>query len=355
MTVSNYDNQTRDQKLRDERLVDLISKRIVSPMLDEMESLVHGYSSLADSEKISAILRLNERYAPNGHMVTMEFGVIDGVAIGYQCSMFSGVPLEYQTFDFGLTEDGPTVYVPEYTFNADLLGTHRHNLEDAQANGHSNGLMDYILHSEQYESDFWSLPIAYRFAIAAHALRENVFCSFVDACRFVVGIDSSLTLRRWNAEMLESNDGQVFGWRIEVRDSMPPIDLFKHIARNVREKVGGIFDALAAVEYSVSDGNGDVETVLGRQPLFSDAIPHKRGPRESTRVLIEFIDEYLPSIGRYVGTSNRRDGCKKTSWIDAYDLFSEKYPDMYSSVESMRGSYQNAKAKKRHARKARMR
>lgn len=316
MSIYDFKDQTKDQLLRDKTLVDNLKESVVLPLLDELSSVVQTYRVMDEEEKIRALLSLNAKHAPQGDWLLLDFG---GLSKGDAWCAFSG----QSAFETVLIDNETKAYVPRFITSLGL-GTPMNETDRR---------LDFI----QNDTSFKQLPIVYRIGMVAYALRENVFCSLSDACRFAAGIDGDLKLWRSEIEPLISANYQRFGWRIEVRDVMPSNELAVSAARKAR--------ALTQIETSII---GSIESSAGQIPIHAEYEPKKRRPRGSTNLLIEFIENYLPSKGCYVGRK-RVEGRKKISWQQAYDLFDEKYPQMYVSVDSFKGSYTNAKTAQKRA------
>lgn len=333
-----FTRQTSSQLLRDEQIIALMREKVVEPLVEELNEVVPSYSDLSDCEKLCALLRLNEEHAPHGNYLIADFGQIKGFT-DTKCAFYAGkqnrlfdhicivegdaaakrhLPLHANTTRLGIDFDTtlPTNRLPM------LLG------EEATSGW-------YVRRPYEIErrKEYDALALPFRIADAAHALRENVLVGFADACRFVAGFDSALTPRRWIAYPNRSSSGQVFGWSVEVRDTHPSNELMLHIAGELRNMANS--DSWTLIYNDISD-DGTSDPV----PLYPEHDPRKRTPRESTLLLLQFIDEYLPQRGYHVG---RKGEGMRLTWEQAFLEFDRQYPNRYSDWKTFSTSYYNAK------------
>ena len=122
--------------------------------------------------------------------------------------------------------------------------------------------------------------------------------------------------------------GQTFGWQITLRDSVPPDKLLLRIAKELRESANWLTDS-----HHYTTLAADKTDILANRPV--------RSRRKSTNLLVEFVDEHLPSIGLHAGT-------KDCSWTRAMGLFMDRYPDAksYGSPRNFADCYRKAKKRR---------
>lgn len=90
----------------------------------------------------------------------------------------------------------------------------------------------------------------------------------------------------------------------------------------------------------------DLSRVIARRTLAADktdilADRPVRSRRKSTDLLVEFVDEYLPSRGLHAGTED-------CSWARAMGLFMDRYPDAksYGTPRNFADCYRKAKKRR---------
>lgn len=309
--------QTSDQMLRDKAVISFFRETYVDPLQSDLDTLVPGYKTMSDVDKLVALLRLNEEHAPNGSWLLVDFGSL----LPYwdtECAFYAGIPL---VSDYQEEPDGPRMFKPRYTFK-EGLGSYRSLLIISDGKVGTALIQPDIIFTED-------LPITFKLAVIAHTLMANAFVDLRQACRFVAGIgDDEPTPFRIRAREVETRTGQHFGWSIDIRDTYPSNKLMIDIAkllRNCNDSGDSTLPSMIATNVGVQPRHAEHEQLLpGQHNSKGKSLSHKRGPRESTRTLLEFVDGYLPSLGYHVWRTG--DG-EKISWDDAFRMFCEKYPD----------------------------
>lgn len=328
MGIQDFLRLTEAQRLRDEQIVERIRHMLVEPLLDELENVIPGYMSMDERNKYLALLRLNEEHAPIGEWMLVDFGHLpysDSEGETYltsECAFYSG-----GTHLFGCRDMGGVKSYHPWMVQSDIPGLPR--TKDAWIV--NNLMLNIESGDEAFLDTYREFPVCFKIAYVAEALRQNVLVSRTDACRFAAGFDNDVSLRRVVAYALESTEGQRFGWSVTVRDTMPTNNLALEIASWLRN----------IVKRHITEGSFPyIMTTEGDIPLYATDSLSKRKPRESTLLLLQFVDEYLPSTGRHVG---RVGVGQRVTWEDAYHEFNIQYPDLYSSRKSFEDSYHNAK------------
>ena len=311
--LDDYDELTEAQRLKDEAFIDVARRKYVTPLVGELEKAIEGYSKMDAYDRFLALMRLNEKHAPKGESLLLEFGyvgggvdengvhyadakletrglVFSGIQLGYRCEMQSGVPVYSKAINlkrpFGTDED-----------------------------------ISSILNGGVYSS----LPLAFRVALVALYVLQNVFTTNADACRFAAGIKNNVELRRFFVDRIRTEDGELLGWDVLLRDARPENDLMKSLGKMMRDSA-----------------KSNVETQ--RIAEYEDAKSRKR--RDTTETLIAFIEVVLPSRGMHVG----RGGI---SWKKAFGYFDVEHPGMYKNPKSFENAYHNAKRQERLNREGR--
>ena len=311
-----FSKMTDSQQMRDKAVLKEIDERFVSPLLEELNTIVDGYREMDDREKFVSLLRLNEEHAQKGDSLLVDFGSIDGNSTW--TAFYAGESLfTYQEWD------DVKRYCPLHV-DSDLPGL----------GGRSDALIlnNLLLYEESALERFAELPICFKLAVIARTIQQNLLVNRVDACRYAAGFDKELHLTRWRVRPLESGNTQRFGWLIEIRDTKPENELMKELARKMRSSV-----------QADMNGYGYIPTDEGDAPLYAEADEprkKKRTRHETTERLVYFIEDVLPSTGRYVGRSG--DG-RRIGWEQAFAEYCESYPNDYSSEKSFRDSYYNAR------------
>ena len=308
-----YDELTEAQRLRDEAFINAVRKKYVAPLVAELDAAVDGYSKMIPYDRFLALMRLNEEHAPNGESLLLEFGyvgggvdengvpyadaslttrglVFSGIQLNYHCEMRNGVPVYSKA-----------ICCPH------PIGT--------------DGDILSILDGYAYDN----LPLAFRVALIALYVRQNVFTTNANACCFAAGIRNDVELRRFFVDRIRTESGELLGWDVMLRDARPENDLMKSLGRMMRESA-----------------NRNIET----QRIAESEKAKSRKRRDTTETLIAFIDEVLPSRGMRVG----RVGI---SWKKAFQYFEEIHPGMYKNPKSFENAYHNAKRQERLNREGR--
>lgn len=318
MGKKDFDAFTKSQMQRDSRVIREIEERYVRPLQAEIEAVIPGYRDMSERNKFVELMRLNQPHAPKGDWLMVHFGHTspDDGYYKMESAVYLGGDHRVTCF----TVDGVKCYHPIFIMNQQPGVTVR------PGNRLYNNAQMFI---EEETEDYLAFPIPFKIALIAQLIRQNLPVDLCSACRFVAGFESELTMRRWRINEAIGGNWQIFGWNIEIRDTIPENELLTHIARHIR----------ATAEERASNFIG-WPSDEGEITLFSEYDPRKRKPRESTELLVDFIERDLPSNGYYVGRSG--EGTKLT-WEQAYIRFNDLHPDIYSSRKSFEDSYHNAK------------
>ena len=337
MCISELSDLTQSQAARDAQVVSRIDQELLEPLRAEIAATIGGYYGMDERGKLRALLGVNELAAPNGDYLLVDFGTV-GAYQSTSCAFYSG--LENRLYAHASLPDGYEDY--ERTGRIGL-GLYTPLMAQSDAGGLpsasrpngigflslTNGVKDFM---DEFGDVYASFPVSFKVAFCAEAIRQHVVVSRADACRYVAGLCDELRLQRVIATQVTAPNGQCFGWSVTMRDVMPENKLAVGVAQQIRNATKDE----AGRHYIVDVESGGV------LPHFTEHNPRRRKPQESTLTLLWFVDEYLPSIGRYVGR-NKVEGCKRVLWQQAYDLFNERYPNMYSDHYNFMNSYFNAK------------
>ena len=305
-----FATRTEAQSLRDDAFLSATRERFVEPLVSELRAAIPNYEHLGWYERFGALMQMNEEHAPKGAALLLDFGTVasgvteDGVEVAYANKPARGLVFSGTSSGYGIEErDGLKIYTP-------LLA------EDGLGVGPFTFRVDETILSDT------ALPLPFRVAALALYVRQNTFSTLADSCRFAAGQVQLENSRRWYLDPIVSGLGELFGWRVLVRDITPTNPLAQHIAGVMR-------DAAATQRYT--------------RPI-ADLTPRKerrRTRRQSTEAIVWFVDVYLQENGMHVLRSGEG---RKISWKRAYDMFREMFPDMYThGHKSFSNSYHNAK------------
>lgn len=313
MDKKDFDTLDEAQAARDLDFAEHVKRDILPGLFLDLEHAIPGYFDLPDWEKFCGLMRTNEKHAHKGNALLLDFDeTSDGAPM--RGLVFPGKNLTYSaTKDCG--ESKVTVFTP-------AVWTGGYGVE---GNPITNSI-DYFYSNMQ--KDYKALPVPYKVAMLAAYIRQYVIVRETDACRFAAGMSDTLPLMRWDAELLKAGNGQVFGWRVAIRDTTPTNDMAKHIARHLKNFADG-----AKVEPwgVLPDG----------KPRFADQGKRPRTRRTSTLLLEDFVYRYLPEHG-YRLANIHPEGVKLT-WEEAYIIFNDMHPGIYKDWDTFRKSYSNAK------------
>lgn len=312
--AKNYRGITEAQRLRDGAFISMVREKYVTPLVAELEQAIAGYSDMEPYGRFMALMELNEEHAPCGESLLLDFGyvgrgtdergnlcadasltsrglVFSGTRFNYSCEMRNGVPVYSETF--------------RQLFPVG-----------------SKGDIRPILDSDAYGS----LPLAFRVALVALYVRRNVFATNRDACLFAAGIRKTIELRRYFVDGVKTEDGELLGWNVMIRDARPENAFLISLGKMLRESAKAYAEAGNIAEYENANS---------------------RTRRDSTETLIAFIEVSLPARGIHVGRGGN------ASWKKAFALFEEEHPGMYKNPKAFENSYHNAKRQERLNREGR--
>ena len=350
---SGHESLTEAQRKRDESVVAEIKANYIAPIVSELEWRIPGYLSLDELERFKAIMRLNERHAPKGEYLLLEFGLtnietpIGRTAIEMSGAVFTG--FGWATEDRPTNPDCPKTFMPEFTFSGYGYDRHDYGIGSVVAFLESyreeafdeDGNINEFREGDDVTDDLQTLsrfPLPFRIALIANLIQQNVICTREAACRFAAGWDEEIQLSRFfiNPIMTGSDRSTCYGWNITIRDVKPGNDLMMDIARLLRNAVAEDLASAKQASEALSeflgfsfklDGSRFSEQELQRKPRKP-----AREPRQSTQKLEDFLFRSLPSKGMHIG---RRGKGKSISWSKAHMLFMEEYDsETYSTMES---------------------
>lgn len=309
MCISELETPTDAQRMRDEAFLRSTRAEYGSPLADELERLSPGYKDADWYGKFTSLMRLNEEYAPKGASLLLDFGTVawskgeDGRLVLHNDRKACGLVFCGDSRLYSVEErDGVRLYSPK-AYDGGFGNTPNQTAPDL-----SSLLADK------------SIPPHFRVALLALYTRQNIPMDVSASCRFAAGCHLELVERRWWADSIVSGD-RIVGWSLVIRDETPPDVLLKHIGSLIRET--------------------DVSQSHRVRTKFPRAGIKRRTYHDSTKNLVTFVNEYLPSKGMYVLRSDAGKG-ESITWKRAYALFDERYPGTYSSPQSMSNAYYNA-------------
>lgn len=321
MKEKDYRRLSEDQLLRDNAIINAITEDFVKPIHEELRKTIEGYEGMHDRDKYLSLMRLNEQHAPKGNWLMVDFGYvgrghdINGIesALPARCGMYDGTEAAHSYIDI----EGVRVFKPAIDIGEDFFTS------------------PYYMGEEYYQS----LPVCFRIALISNLICRNILTTQINACRYVAGMDDTLEPSRYilhkEQSLMPTHFGQYYGWSIQVRDTTPEDKMMLQIASQIRNAAAyDIEYGLPASDYTQQQGHQAI-------PLYAEK--GQRKPRESTRLLVSFIDEHLPQMGYRVTRSG--DG-ERIRWHEAWKLFSKDYPNRYATEKSFRDSYYNAKRRR---------
>ena len=311
-----FDRMTESQRMRDAAFLGRMWRRYVVPLAQELEEAVPGYGAMGAYEKFVALMRLNEEHAPDGTPLPLDLAVVeggideDGRHVAYANGRASGLVFSGRSDQYEMEDrNGVAVYSARIA-GGRPIGIDRGGKVDAAS------------------LDDSTLPLPFRVALLALYVRQNVFVTTADSCRFAAGIVRNPELRRWFIDGIESDQRQLFGWTVHIRDTTPTNELVIYLAQQMRRSA----ERAERAHRLYSGARSVAELDQGAK--------RRRTRQQSTELLVWFIDEYLPSQGMHVG---RTGSGEHVSWKRAYEMFDEMHPGLYKDFRSFSNSYHNAK------------
>ena len=350
-----FDAITASQRARDASVLRSIKEDYVNPLIDELEEVIAGYKNMSEPEKFIAIMRENEKYAPKGYPLPLDFGATCGLVI---CSglVFSGDLSELGKNSYELLyecrtegddeerENAVVVYsekfpqlreglfigenvIATYSSFPQLLSGLFATAQDEPLRMLPPSRLDQCL--LQYRSDYEGFPPTFKIGILAQLVAQSVLVPFSEACRFVAGWTEEVETRRWLARQRQSVRGP-HGWILKIRDIKPENELMRNCAVAMRSMPQISQNALVA-------------RFFGNEPAYKserNKQHNERSRRERTNVLVEFIDSVLPSRGLHVG---RTGAGKHITYEEACIEFNREFPQYSYKESAFRSAYFNAK------------
>lgn len=313
---------TEAQALRDRAFIRNVRRDYIDSLMQELNELIPGYDEMSERDKFAALMKENEKVPDTGYNLVLDFGI----DVELMAQNRERVSFPARSLVFSGRREQAYVDAQDFVMHYPTLATSKYGIPNGAS--FTNAGLLWIDKEER------ALPPVFRVALIAQYIRENILVSLVDACRFAAGWVDEIEPRRIQVERVVSDQSQVFGWSITIRDTMPSNEMMRDLARVLR--------ALAAWDV---EENGEFTLELGTNqptelPLFDGYEPSKRTPRATTNMLVSFIEDYLPREGLRV----RRDSdksLKKITWKQAYDMFDEMHPGIYMDAKSFETSYNN--------------
>lgn len=341
MVNSEFSELTKSQLLRDMSIIERIHRDYIAPLVNDLNRAVPGYSELGMRDKYLALLKLNEKRAPHGVYLMVDFGSLlsepdadngNDRFWNTRCAFFYGesdFPFFYE-IELGGTKlylplfiQGGTPGIPALAPNIPALGGYQK-----------------VYAAALESSDYLAAPLCFRIAMVAELLRHSTTIPHYQACMLSAGFigTDAIRLERVAIRPLISTETQRFGWNITIRDTAPSNPLMDYATARIRTEKDfeeWFFNGLQPIRSHGSD-----------TLLYASDGKRKRDQAERTKTLIAYIDDYLPSIGYHVGAREERKSGSYLSWKRAQEMFSRDYPEYAYTCSSVQfaKTYRNAKS-----------
>ena len=309
-----YLKLTEEQRRADREFAESLRTRYVEPIIEEMEASHRGYRDMGDVEKFNLLACLNEKVIGKGECLPV-------ICPEYENAWFqaySGVPVSVDYLASGGTKGGILPQQPAEIYSMPGI----------------RGAM-HVLSFE----DFHELPPAFRIAVIAEHVLENVVTGNTEAFSFALSGGELKSYRVVVAPKATFPPGSAFrrvdGWVIHVRDAMPSNEMLVATAQFIRA-----YDERVAEAEAELRENGHDADLINRK---SDHRKRRRSGSLAVREMVELVDAAIAK-----GMDPRRGGT--CSWSELWFDLSDSHPavtERYSTPEKLMQSYSQYKRRSR--------
>lgn len=304
---------TQDQKRAYEALEVRLRDEFIVPLMDDIGTLVPRWAEMNVVERFNALSELNAPNIGKGECLPV-------VCPEYELAWFQAYSGDVVSCDF-------------WAYGGRMGG-----ILPLQFSEHSATQLSHGARFALMSSNFRGLPPAYRVAVIAEFVLENVVTGYSEAFAFALGSDKLKTYRVSIAPKVsitaDMQTRRVEGWTIHVSDARPTNAQLLAAGRLIR-----------AYDDAVQDPDFVVPFVRDLNEL-NEPDDHRKAKRSGDaelRNMVSFVDDLIAS-----GTDPRRGG--NSTWREVWRYLMRDRPDLaarYASSRSLMQSY--SQYKKRHS------